>query len=76
MHQLPSSPSNIRVRTWRRLQQIGAVVVKQAVYVLPDSPAAREDCEWLKAEIEAGGGHATVFAAGSVDRITPRRLIC
>jgi hypothetical protein len=55
------------VRTWRRLQQVGAVAVKQAVYALPDSPNAREDFEWLKTEIEAAGGQASVFAADTVD---------
>ena len=48
VHQLPSNPSNLRVRTWRRLQQLGAIPIKQAVYVLPDTPSAREDFEWLK----------------------------
>jgi hypothetical protein len=67
VHQLPTSPSNLRVKTWRRMQQLGALALKQAVYVLPDSPSAREDFEWLKTEIEAAGGDASVFAAGSVD---------
>ena len=67
VHQLPARPTNLRVRTWRRLQQIGAIGVKQAVYVLPDSPNAREDFEWLKTEIEASGGQASVFAADMVD---------
>lgn len=67
VHQLPANPSNLRVRTWRRLQQIGALAVKQTVYVLPDSPNAREDFEWLKTEIEASGGQASVFAADTVD---------
>jgi hypothetical protein len=67
VHQLPSSPSNLRVRTWRRLQQIGALPVKQAVYVLPDTAIAREDFEWLKTEIESAGGQASVFAADAVD---------
>ena len=67
VHQLPAHPSNLRVRTWRRLQQIGALAVKQAVYVLPDSANAREDFEWLKTEIEAAGGQANVFAADLVD---------
>lgn len=75
VHQLPSSPTNIRVRTWRRLQQIGAIVVKQAVYVLPDSPGAREDFEWLKAEIEAAGGQASVFAADNVDTWSDDALV-
>jgi hypothetical protein len=67
VHQLPSHPSNLRVRTWRRLQQLGAMPVKQAVYVLPDTPDAREDFEWLRAEVKASGGDATVFAADHVD---------
>jgi hypothetical protein len=67
VHQLPAQPSNLRVRTWRRLQQIGALAVKQAVYALPDSPTAREDFEWLKTEIEASKGQASVFVADTVD---------
>ncbi|MGD9905396.1 MAG: chromate resistance protein ChrB domain-containing protein [Dehalococcoidia bacterium] len=75
VHQLPASPSNLRVRTWRRLQQIGAVPVKQAVYALPDSPAAREDFEWLRAEVKGSGGDATVFVADAVDRWTDDALV-
>ena len=75
VHQLPSSPSSIRVRTWRRLQHIGALVVKQAVYVLPDSPGAREDFEWLKTEIEGAGGQASVFSADSVDAWSDDALV-
>jgi hypothetical protein len=75
VHQLPSTPSNLRVRTWRRMQQLGAIAVKQAVYVLPDSPAAREDFEWLKTEIEGAGGEASVFVAGSVDAWSDDALV-
>jgi hypothetical protein len=67
VHQLPAHPSNLRVRTWRRLQQLGAVALKQAVYVLPHSPGAREDFEWLRAEIQSAGGDATVFAAEALE---------
>jgi hypothetical protein len=62
-HQLPPTPSNLRVRTWRRLQDLGAIAVKQSVYVLPDSPESREDFEWLRVEIEGSGGEAVVFSA-------------
>jgi hypothetical protein len=75
VHQLPARPSNLRVRTWRRLQQLGAIAVKQALYVLPDSPAAREDFEWLKTEIEASGGHATLFLADTVDTWSSDELV-
>ena len=75
VHQLPASPSNLRVRTWRRLQQIGAVPVKQAVYVLPNTPAAREDFEWLTTEVEGAGGDASVFAADSIDTFSDDALV-
>jgi hypothetical protein len=75
IHQLPSHPSNLRVTTWRRLQQIGAIPLKQAVYVLPDTPDAREDFEWLKTEVKAAGGDASVFAADNVDAWSDDALI-
>ena len=75
VHQLPPRASNLRVRVWRRLQQIGAVVIKQAVYALPDSPGAREDFEWLKAEVEGASGHASVFAAESIDTWSDDALV-
>jgi hypothetical protein len=67
VHHLPASPSNLRVRTWRRLQELGAIGLKQSVYVLPDSAEAREDFEWLKVEIEGSGGEASVFLADALD---------
>src|SRR5215208_7357645 len=67
VHQLPPLPSNLRVRTWRRLQALGAVAVKHSVYVLPDTPESREDFEWVKVEIEGAGGDAIVYSADHLD---------
>jgi hypothetical protein len=75
VHQLPSGPSNLRVRTWRRLQQLGAIPIKQAVYALPDTPSAREDFEWLKTEVKTAGGDVSVFAADHVDTWSDDGLI-
>jgi hypothetical protein len=75
IHQLPSHASNLRVATWRRLQQIGAIPLKQAVYLLPDTPDAREDFEWLKTEVKAAGGDASVFAADNVDAWSDDALV-
>lgn len=75
VHQLPSGPSNLRVRTWRRLQQLGAIQIKQAVYALPDTPNTREDFEWLKTEVKAAGGDASVFAADNVDSWSDDALV-
>lgn len=75
VHQLPATPSNLRVRTWRRLQQLGAVPLRQAVYVLPDSATAREDFEWLKAEIAAAGGEASILTGTHIDAAADAELV-
>jgi hypothetical protein len=75
IHQLPASPSNLRVSTWRRLQQLGAIPLKQAVYVLPDTPGTREDFEWLKTEVAGIGGNATVFASAVLDGYSADALV-
>jgi hypothetical protein len=75
VHQLPTHPSNLRVSTWRRLQQLGALPLKQAIYVLPDTPGAREDFEWLKTEVTSAGGDAVVFAANNVDAWSEDALV-
>ena len=63
--QLPPQPSSLRVRVWRRLQQIGAVAMKNAAYALPDIPSALEDFTWLRQEIiDAGGGALLLRAQG------------
>ena len=52
IHQIPPQPNYLRVKVRRRLQQLGAVLIKQTVYALPRSTQAQEDFEWLRGEIE------------------------
>lgn len=66
-HQLPARSSNARVKTWRRLQDVGAVPVRNSVYALPNTDACREDFEWIRNEIVALGGEATLFAAVALE---------
>ena len=73
--QLPARPSNARVKTWRRLQQLGAIPVKHAVYVLPQSTQSLEDFSWLRTEIESVGGQATVFTASTIDDLDEAEIV-
>jgi hypothetical protein len=75
VHQLPSRPSNLRVRVWRRLQQVGAVVLRNSLYVLPSTDEFREDFNWVREEIVTSGGEVSVFEASTVDGYTDRELI-
>ena len=75
VHQLPPRPSNVRVKTWRRLQGLGAIALRNSVYVLPNSEVCREDFEWMKSEIQGMRGEATVFTADSIDTFTNDEVI-
>jgi len=74
VYQLPAKPTNIRVRTWRRLQQIGAVGLKNSAYVLPNTPQSKEDFEWIKTEIAAMKGQANIFLADHLDAATQEEI--
>ena len=66
IHQLPPAPAYLRVKTGRQLLKIGAVAVKNSVYVLPNADAAHESFAWLAKEIAAGGGEATLCESSFV----------
>jgi hypothetical protein len=63
IHQLPPKPDYLRVKIRRRLQKLGAALVKNSVYVLPNTEEALEDFQWLASEIVAEGGEAAICAA-------------
>jgi hypothetical protein len=75
IHQLPPRPTNLRVRIWRKLQKLGAVAIKNSVYILPANEKTHEAFQWLKQEIESAGGEATVFRADSVEGTTDEEII-
>jgi hypothetical protein len=75
VHQLPPRPSNLRVRVWRRLQQVGAVVLRNSLYVLPSNDETREDFNWVREEIVASGGQASVLEAAAIDGYTDTELV-
>jgi hypothetical protein len=63
MFRVPTEPSALRVSTWRKLKRLGAIVLHDAVWVLPALATTREQLQWLAAEIAEGGGEATVWRA-------------
>jgi hypothetical protein len=64
---VPSKPDYLRVKLRRRVQRLGAVGLKGAVYLLPENADALESFQWLRREILADGGEATVCLAQLVD---------
>ena len=74
IHQIPPKPDYFRVKVRRRLQRIGAVALKNSVYVLPCQEQAAEDFRWLLREIEAEGGEATLCEATFIEGMTAAEL--
>jgi hypothetical protein len=74
IHQLPPKPDYLRVKVRRRLTGIGAVAVKQTVYLLPNTSEALEDFHWLREEIESEGGNAMIAEAEFVEGLSDEEV--
>jgi hypothetical protein len=60
---------------WRRLQKIGAVSVKNSVYVLPHTDQSLEDFHWVAREIVEKGGEASICEATFVEGLTNKEIV-
>jgi len=66
IHQIPPKPDYLRVKIGRRLARVGAVPIKNSVYVLPPTNEAYEDFQWIVREIAESGGEAFISEASLV----------
>lgn len=69
VHRIPPRPLYLRAKIRQRLAAVGAVAVKNAVYLLPRSADSMEDVQWIAQEIVAGGGDAHLFEGDFVDGV-------
>jgi hypothetical protein len=71
VHQFEADPGSLRVRIWRRLQELGAVALRKSMYVLPNTEQHLEDLSWVLEELKDGGASAAIldatFVAGMSD---------
>lgn len=78
IHQLPPRPRYLRAKIRQQLSRVGAVALKNAVYVLPRQDDCLEDLEWIAQEAIAGGGMAYVcesqFLAPRTDEALRQRF--
>jgi hypothetical protein len=75
MHQLPPKPDSLRVRVWRSLQKIGAIPLKNSVYVLPVSEANESRFASMVEEIVLGKGDAFLSRSSFVSGVEDEALI-
>ncbi len=75
VHQIPPKPDSFRMKIWRRLQQVGAVAIKQSVYAMPFSDQSREDLNWTLREIIEGGGDGSIIEARFLEGLTDEQVV-
>jgi len=75
IHQIPAKPTYFRAKIWRRLQQLGAVAIKQSVYAMPHQEQSLEDLTWIVKEITDGGGEATMIQARFIEGLSDPQVI-
>ena len=61
VYKIPREPTASRVYIWRKLKQLGAIAVQDAIWVLPATPRSREQFQWLASEIVELKGEASLF---------------
>ena len=61
VYKIPREPTASRVYAWRKLKQLGAISVQDAVWVLPATPRTQEQFQWLASEILELHGEASLF---------------
>ena len=74
LHQIPPTPAYFRAKVLRRLNQVGALPVKNSAYLLPSTDETLEDFEWLRREVEQEGGEAWLFRSEAIGGLSNETL--
>jgi hypothetical protein len=74
VHQVRTPNSRERVKVWRLVQKVGAVLYRNSVYVLPYNKERLEDFQWLCQQINDSKGEASVFVSETHDPQADRAL--
>jgi hypothetical protein len=61
VYRIPREPTSSRATIWRKLKRLGALLLHDAVWVLPATPWTREQFQWLAVEIGELGGEAYLW---------------
>ena len=65
---LPTEDPAARMRVLRTLESLGCAVIGEGVYLLPDTPSARQGLSRLGDHITRIGGSATLLSVNSMDK--------
>lgn len=63
LYKVPHEPSTHRVYVWRKLKQLGAIMLHDAAWVLPMMPSNLEQLQQLARKITKLGGDSVLWEA-------------
>jgi hypothetical protein len=63
IYKVPREPTSSRVYVWRKLKQLGALLLHDSIWILPANDRTQEHFQWLAAEITELQGEATLARA-------------
>jgi DNA-binding transcriptional regulator PaaX len=75
VYNIPPNPSAHRVYAWRKLKSLGAILLHDAVWVLPANSHTREQFQWLAVEIGDRGGETHLWEAAMLLNGQEQKLI-
>src|SRR5262245_43212072 len=65
-YKIPREPTSGRVYVWRKMKQLGALALQDAVWVLPSNARTQEQFQWLAVEIGELGGEVKLWTGSMV----------
>ncbi len=66
IYRVPSTPSTSRVTVWKKVKELGAFLLQQSVYILPDLPSTKKAMNALKEQIQHLGGECKILEVPSL----------
>src|SRR3989442_13246858 len=70
----PPTPTRHRVGVWRKLQRMGAVRLRGAGWILPETAETTELFQWLVQEIQSFRGEVTLLRVDRVETMTDEQI--
>jgi len=74
-YRVPRHPSARRVYVWRKLKQLGAILLHDSVWVLPNTDRTAEQFLWLTEEIKEMRGKASLWASEALSQEQESELV-
>jgi hypothetical protein len=75
IYRVPSTPSTSRVTIWKKIKELGAFLLQQSVYLLPDLTETRDASNALKEQIQHVGGECKIMEIASLGEEQEKEVI-